>query len=162
MTTSSSPTPRSPTTDGAGPGRRAPGGLAGLGLGKAVPLAAVAAAIGVALTHLVFGALGADFVVEPPGQAESEVAVAQAALVAFGVTLLGGGVAALLARSTERPARWFVVAVVVVLVLFAANPVLSAEQVLTVVALEVEHLVAAAAALALLLPGLRAREDASR
>ena len=65
--------------------------------------------------------------------------------------------AALLARFTARPARWFVVAVVVVLVLFALNPLLSADQVLTVVALEVEHLVAAAAALALLLPVLRGR-----
>ena len=137
-------------------------GLAGLGLAKAVPLAALAAAVGVALTHVLFGLLGADYVVQPPGQPESTVSALQAALIAGAMTLLGGGVAALLARFVSRPARVFVVLVVVVLVLFAANPVLAADQVLTVVALEVEHLVAAAAALAVLLPVLRIHEGRRR
>ena len=130
-----------------------------LPLRLAVPLAAVGAGTAVLATHLAFAAAGADFVVQPPGQPEATVTAVQAAVVAAGVTLLGGLVAALLAARTRRPARLFVAAVVVVLVVMAVTPVLAADQLLTVVALEVEHLVAAAVALAVLLPPLRARGE---
>ena len=66
--------------------------------------------------------------------------------------------AALLARRARRPARPFVVLVALVLIAFAANPVIAADQTLTVIALELEHLVAAAIALVCLLPPLRAVE----
>lgn len=125
---------------------------------RATALAAVAAGLGVLVVHLLFGALGADYVVAPPGQAEMTVTAGSAALLAAVATAVGGGVAALLARRTARPARWFTVLVVVVLLVMAPNPVLAADQALTVVALELEHLVAAGAALGLLLPALRARE----
>ena len=125
---------------------------------RAVPLASVGAGLAVAATHLVFGAAGADFAVQPPGQAETTVTAVQAGLVAALVTLLGGLVATLLAARTRRPAPLFLAAVAVVLVVMAVNPVLAADQALTVVALEVEHLVAAAVALAALLPPLRAGE----
>ena len=51
-------------------------------------------------------------------------------------------------------ARASLLTVVLGLALFAASPVLAADQLLTVVALEVEHLAAAAGAL-LVLPALR-------
>lgn len=129
-------------------------------LPRAVLLAAALGTVGVALTHLLFDLAGADFRVQPPGQPATTVGVGQAAGVTFGVTVVGGLVAALLTRRAARPDRWFTGTVVLALVVFAANPVLAADQLLTVVALEVEHLVAAAAALAVLLPVLRTRARA--
>lgn len=142
------------TTTRSGPRTAAPA------LSRAVPLAAAGAAAAVAVVHLLFDALGADFVVAPPGQAETTVGVAQAAGVGLAVTLVGGLVAAALAARTRRPARLFSVLVLVALVVMAPNPVLAADQALTVVALELEHLVAAAVALGVLLPALRGRERA--
>jgi ABC-type Fe3+ transport system permease subunit len=123
-------------------------------------LAVLAAAVVAAVVHLLFDAAGADYVVAPNGQEPTTVGAPMAAGVAALVTALGAGVAALLARTTRRPSRWFLIAAVVVLALMAVNPVLAADQVLTVVALEVMHLAVAAVALALLLPPLRARDRA--
>ena len=130
------------------------------GLGRPIALAVVGAAAAAALVHLLFDAAGADFVVAPPGQEPSTVSAVMAAGTAALVTLLGGGVAVLLSRLTRRPARAFLVLAGVVFALMAVNPLLAADQALTVVALEVEHLAVAAVALALLLPPLRARERA--
>ena len=123
-------------------------------LPAALARAALAAGALVALTHLVFDLLGADFRVQPPGQPQSTVSLLQAALIGLVVTGIGGGVAALVARRTRAPVRTFLLLVVLGLVLFAVNPVLAADQARTVVALEVEHLAAAAGAL-LVLPALR-------
>lgn len=147
MTTSSTP---SATTSSTTDHPAAPG------LGRASLVAVVGAAVAVAVVHVAFDLAGADFVVAPPGQAETTVTAVLAALVAAAVTAVGCGVAALLARRAARPDRAFLVAVVVVLVVMGVNPVLAADQLLTVVALEVEHLAAAAVALAALLPPLRA------
>ncbi len=131
-------------------GRRAPSLL------RAGATAVVAAAVLTALTHLLFAALGADFRVTPPGQAPTVVPAAQAALVAALATAVGVGLAALLVRFVPRRAVVVLLVVcAVVLVAFAANPVVAADQVLTVVALEVEHLVVAGVYLALVLPAVR-------
>jgi hypothetical protein len=118
-------------------------------------VAAAVAALGVAAVHLLFDALGADFVVAPGGQPETVVSAGQAAAPMPAAALAGGVLAALLARVTARPARWFTGVVAGAVVLMAANPLLAADQALTVVALELEHLVVAGAALALLRPALR-------
>lgn len=130
------------------------------GLGRPTVLAVPGAAAVAAVVHLLFDAAGADFVVAPGGQETTTVSVGVAAGVAALVTALGGALAALLARTTRRPSRLFLVAAAVVVALMAVNPVLAADQALTVVALEVEHLAVAAVALALLLPPLRTRDRA--
>lgn len=76
------------------------------------------------------------------------------------LAVVGGAVAAVLARTAKRPSRAFVVVTVAVLALTAANPVVAADSALTIVALELEHLVVAAVALLVLLPPLRARDRA--
>lgn len=130
------------------------------GFGRAALLAVVGAALAAAAVHLLFDAAGADFVVAPPGQPESTVTAAMAASIAAVVTAIGCGVAALLPRWTQRPSRVFLVLAAIVLVVTAINPVLAADQVLTIIALELEHLAVAAVALAALLPPLRARDRA--
>lgn len=130
------------------------------GLGRPAAMAVVAAAVAAAAVHLLFDAAGADFLVAPGGSEPSTVTAPMAAGVAALATALGGAFAVGLARVTARPSRAFLLATVVVLVLMAANPVLAADQALTVVALEVEHLVVAAVALWFLLPPLRARDRA--
>jgi hypothetical protein len=124
---------------------------------RVVLTAAAAAAVAVAVVHLLFGALGADYVVEPPGQPRSEVSFVLAAVIAFVAVAAGGVLAVLLARYAPRRAvPVFLALVVLALLVTAPNPVVAADQTLTVVALEVEHLVAAGVALLLLLPPLRA------
>lgn len=127
-------------------------------LGSAVLLAVVGAALAAAAVHLLFDAAGADFVVAPAGQPESTVTAAMAAGIAAVVTALGGAVAALLPRLTRRPSRVFLVLAAVVFAVMAVNPLLAADQLLTVVALELEHVAVAVVALAALLPPLRARD----
>ena len=80
------------------------------------------------------------------------VAVAAALAAAVGCALI-----ALLARRSARPERLALALVAVGVLLFAVNPVLAAEQGLTVAALEVMHLAVAAAFLAVVLPALRQR-----
>ena len=70
---------------------------------------------------------------------------------------VGAALTALFVRRSARPARLVLVLVAVGLLLFAANPVLAADQALTVVALEVMHLAVAGAFLAVVLPALRHR-----
>jgi hypothetical protein len=130
------------------------------GFGRAILFAVVGAALAAAAVHLLFDALGADFVVQPPGQEENTVSVGLAAGVAALVTALGGAVAALLPRLTRRPSRVFLVLAVVVFALMFLNPLMAADQALTVVALELEHLAVLAVALVFLLPPLRARDRA--
>lgn len=122
---------------------------------RPVLLAVLAAAVAAAVTHVVFDALGADFVVEPPGQARTTVSLLQSAGMAALAALVGGGVTALVARRSRRPERVVVGLAVVGVLLFAANPFLAAEQGLTILALEVMHLAVAGAFLAVLLPALR-------
>ena len=129
-------------------------------LGRAAALAVPAAALAAAAVHLLFVAAGADFVVAPGGAEPSTVTAPMAAGFAALATAVGGAAAAGLARFTRRPARAFLILTAVVLVLTAANPVLAADQTLTVVALELEHLAVATVALWLLLPPLRARDRA--
>lgn len=130
------------------------------GLGRPIVLAVGGAAVAAAVAHLLFDATGADFVVAPGGQEPTTVSAVMAAGGAAVGAALGGALAAVLARTTTRPSRLFLIAVVIVVALMAINPVLAADQALTIVALEVEHLVVAAVALALLLPPLRARDRA--
>lgn len=130
------------------------------GFGRAIAFAVVGAALAAAAVHLLFDAAGADFVVAPPGQAENTISVGMAAGVAALVTAIGGGVAALLPRLTRRPSRVFLVLAAVVFALMLVNPLLAADQALTVVALELEHVAVAAVALFFLLPPLRARDRA--
>lgn len=139
---------------------RSPVGVAPPSLGRAVVLAVVGAAVAAAVVHLLFDAAGADFVVAPGDGEPSTVSAGLAAGIAAVVTALGGALAAVLARTTGRPSRWFLLAAAAVVALTAINPVLAADQALTVVALEVEHLAVAAVALLLLLPPLRARDRA--
>jgi Family of unknown function (DUF6069) len=118
-------------------------------------LAVVAAAVAAGVVHVVFDVLGADYVVEPPGQARTTVALGLAVGVAAGCALVGSGIAAVAARRSRRPERVVTGLALLGLVLFAVNPVVAAEQGLTVVALEVMHLAVAGAWLAVLLPALR-------
>lgn len=127
------------------------------GLLPRTAVAAVAAAAAVAVVHLLAAAVGAGFTVAPGGGTSTVVGAPQAAAVAAGGALAGGVLAALLARWTARPARWFVLAVGLAVLVMAPNPVLAADEAATVVALELEHLVVAAVALAVLLPPLRER-----
>jgi drug/metabolite transporter (DMT)-like permease len=121
-------------------------------------LLAVVAAAGAALVvHGVFELLGADYLVEPPGQTQSRVGAGLAAAVAALAAAVGAGLTAVIARRSARPERLVLVLVAVGVLLFAANPVLAAEQTLTVVALEVMHLAVAAAFLAVVLPALARR-----
>lgn len=115
-------------------------------------LAVVAAAGAALVVHGVFEAAGADYLVEPPGQAQSRVGAGLAAVVAGLAAAVGVGLTALIERRSARPRRLVVVLVVVGLLLFAANPLLAADQPLTVVALEVMHLAVAGAFLAVVLP----------
>ena len=109
--------------------------------------------------HLLFDLAGADYVVEPPGQSRTTVALGAAMAVAALAALIGVGVTALVARRSRRPERIVLGLAVLGLLLFAVNPVVSAEQGLTIVALEVMHLAVAGAFVAVLLPALR-RSDA--
>jgi drug/metabolite transporter (DMT)-like permease len=120
-------------------------------------LAVAAAALAAVLVHVLFDLAGADFVVEPPGQPRARVGAAQAAGVAALTAAVGAALTALFARRSARPTRLVLVLVAVGVVLFAANPVLAADQALTVVALEVMHLAVAGAFLAVVLPALRHR-----
>lgn len=120
-------------------------------------LAVVAAAAAAAVVHVGFDLGGADYLVEPPGQAQSRVSIGMSAGVAALAAAVGAAVTAVAARRSSRPQRLVVVLVVVGLVLFAANPVVAADQPLTVVALEVMHLAVAGAFLAVVLPALARR-----
>ncbi len=117
-------------------------------------LAVIAAAGAALVVHGLFEFLGADYLVEPPGQAQTRVGAAQAAGVAGLTAAVGAGLTAVLARRSARPERLVVVLVAAGVLLFAANPVLSADQGLTITALEVMHLAVAAAFLAVVLPAL--------
>ena len=117
-------------------------------------LAVAAAAVAAALVHVVFDVAGADYLVEPPGQAQTRVTAVQAAGVAALTAAVGAAATALIARRSARPQRLVLVLVAVGVLLFAANPVLAAGQALTVVALEVMHLAVAGAFLAVVLPSL--------
>lgn len=130
------------------------------GFGRATALAVVGAAVAAAIVHLLFDAVGADFVVAPPGQPESTVTAGLAATIAAVVTAVGAAVAALLPRLTRRPSRLFLVLAAVVFALMFVNPLMAADQALTVVALELEHVAVAAVALFFLFPPLRARDRA--
>jgi hypothetical protein len=116
--------------------------------------ATVAAAGAAAVVHGLFDLAGADFLVQPPGQAQLRVGAAQAAIVAALTAVVGSVLTALLVRRSARPRRLVLVLVAVGVLLFAVNPVLAAGQGLTVVALEVMHLAVAAAFLAVVLPAL--------
>jgi drug/metabolite transporter (DMT)-like permease len=119
---------------------------------------AVLAAAGVALVvHGAFELAGADYQVEPPGQARTRVGAALAAGVAGFAAAVGAALTAVITRRSARPERLVLVLVAVGVLLFAANPVLAADQILTVVALEVMHLAVAAAFLAVVLPVVRRR-----
>lgn len=119
--------------------------------------AIVAAAGAAAVVHGLFDLAGADFLVEPPGQARARVGAVQAAVVAALAAAVGAALTAFVRRRSARPQRWVLVLVAVGLLLFAANPVLAADQGLTVAALEVMHLAVAGAFLAVVLPALRDR-----
>ena len=120
-------------------------------------LAVVAAAVAAAVVHVLFYLLGADFAVEPPGQARERVGAAQAAGVAALTAAVGAVLTAVIARRSARPQRLVLVLVAVGVLLFAANPFLAADQALTIVALEVMHLAVAGAFLAVVLPWLGRR-----
>jgi len=126
-------------------------------MARTAVLAVAAAALAAVAVHVVFDLAGADFLVEPPGQSRSRVSAVLSAVAAAVATAVGAALTALIARRSARPARLVVVLVVVGLLLFAANPVLSADQTLTVVALEVMHLSVAGAFLAVVLPALARR-----
>ncbi|MGW7693539.1 DUF6069 family protein [Streptomyces asiaticus] len=113
--------------------------------------AALAAAVAVLVGYLIFDAAGADFDVTMSGT-ESTVTAVQACLAAFLVSLVGGTVALLIARRTAQPTRTFAAIVTVAVVLLLVGPLVGADQALTVVALEVLHLLAAAAVLLVVLP----------
>ncbi|MFF5674775.1 DUF6069 family protein [Streptomyces hygroscopicus] len=120
--------------------------------------AALAAAVAVLVAYLIFDAAGADFEVTMSGD-ESTVTAVQAGLAAFLVSLVGSTVVLLIAQRTARPARTFATIVVVAVVVLLVGPLVGADQALTVVALEVLHLVAAAAVLLVVLPRLGATAD---
>ncbi|GHJ33511.1 hypothetical protein TPA0910_79440 [Streptomyces hygroscopicus subsp. sporocinereus] len=120
--------------------------------------AALAAAVAVLVAYLIFDAAGADFEVTMSGD-ESTVTAVQAGLAAFLVSLVGSTVVLLVAQRTARPARTFATIVVVAVVVLLVGPLVGADQALTVVALEVLHLVAAAAVLLVVLPRLGATAD---
>jgi drug/metabolite transporter (DMT)-like permease len=119
---------------------------------------AIAAAAGAAaVVHGLFDLAGADLLVEPPGQARARVGAVQAAVFAALAAAVGAALVAVLVRRSARPARLVLVLVAVGVLLFAPNPVLAADQGLTIVALEVMHLAVAAAFLAVVLPAVRQR-----
>ncbi|GLV77340.1 DUF6069 family protein [Streptomyces hygroscopicus] len=120
--------------------------------------AALAAAVAVLVAYLIFDAAGADFEVTMSGD-ESTVTAVQAGLAAFLVSLVGSTVVLLIAQRTARPARTFATIVVVAVVVLLVGPLVGADQALTVVALEVLHLVAAAAVLLVVLPRLGATAE---
>ena len=120
-------------------------------------LAVLASALAAVVVHVVFDLAGADFLVEPPGRPRARVGAAQAGAVAALATAVGAGLTALAVRRSARPQRLVLGLVVVGLLLFAANPVMAADQTLTVVALEVMHLAVAGAFLAVVLPALARR-----
>ncbi|WP_030843293.1 DUF6069 family protein [Streptomyces hygroscopicus] len=120
--------------------------------------AALAAAVAVLVAYLIFDAAGADFEVTMSGD-ESTVTAVQAGLAAFLVSLVGSTVVLLIAQRTARPARTFATIVVVAVVVLLVGPLVGADQALTVVALEVLHLVAAAAVLLIVLPRLGATAE---
>lgn len=130
------------------------------GLGRPIALAVLTAAVAAAAVHLVFDAFGADFVVAPSGQAPTTVSAVMAAGIAAVVTTIGGLLALVLSRFTRRPSRWFLAAAAGVFAVMFVSPIAAADQLLTVVALELEHVAVAAAALSFLLPPLRARDRA--
>ncbi|AQA10688.1 MULTISPECIES: DUF6069 family protein [Streptomyces] len=120
--------------------------------------AALAAAVAVLVVYLIFDAAGADFEVTMSGD-QSTVTAVQAGLAALLVSLVGGTVALLIARRTARPARTFATIVTVAIVLLLVGPLVGADQALTVVALEVLHLIAAAAVLLVILPRIDTDTD---
>ncbi|MEU8876386.1 DUF6069 family protein [Streptomyces javensis] len=113
--------------------------------------AALAAAVAVLVGYLIFDAAGADFDVTMSGT-DSTVTAVQACFAAFLVSLVGGTIALLIARRTAQPTRTFAAIVTVAVVLLLVGPLVGADQALTVVALEVLHLLAAAAVLLVVLP----------
>jgi hypothetical protein len=119
--------------------------------------AIVAAAGAAAVVHGLFDLAGADFLVEPPGQARARVGAVQAAGVAALAAAVGAALTVFVRRRRARPQRLVLGLLAVGLLLFAVNPVLAADQALTVVALEVMHLAVAAAFVAVVLPALGSR-----
>jgi drug/metabolite transporter (DMT)-like permease len=120
--------------------------------------AVVAAAGAAVVVHGLFDLAGADFLVEPPGQAQTRVSATQAAFVAALAAAVGSALLALLARRSARPERLVLAIVAVGVLLLAVTPVVAAEQGLTVAALEVMHLAVAAAFLAVVLPAVSQRQ----
>jgi len=118
-------------------------------------VAVAAAGLAAAVVHVVFDAAGADFVVQPPGQPRAAIGVAQSAGVAALACAVGVVLTALAVRRSRRPERVVLGLAVLGVLLFALNPVLAADQTLTVVALEVMHLAVAGVFLAVLLPVVR-------
>lgn len=124
---------------------------------RAGALAVVVAGALTAVTHLLFRAAGADMLVTAPGTtAPAEVPAVQAAVAAVTATVVGTVIAALLVRLVPR--RAVVLLLVVAAAVFVAEGLFAttvAEQALTTVALEVEHVVVAGTFLALVLPVVR-------
>jgi hypothetical protein len=129
----------------------------GTSIARTAVRAVVAAAGAAAVVHGLFDLAGADFLVEPPGQGRMRVGAVAAALVAALAAAVGSALTALFVRRSARPQRLVLALVAVGVLLFAVNPVIAAEQGLTVVALEVMHLAVAGAFLAVVLPALPRR-----
>ncbi|MFF3376695.1 DUF6069 family protein [Streptomyces sp. NPDC002680] len=122
--------------------------------------AAIAAAVAVLVAYLLFDMAGADYTVTTSGS-QSTVNAPMAGIMTLLMTLVGGGIALAIARRTARPGRTFVLLVALAVVVMAAGPLTSAHQGLTIAALEVLHLIAAATVLLIVLPRLGNRRTAS-
>ena len=110
------------------PGGAVPTDRAGASVLRPGLLAVLAAAVAAGVVHVVFDLAGADYVVEPPGQARTTVALGLAVAVAAVCALIGVAITALVVRRSRRPERVVVGLVVLGLLLFALNPVVSADQ----------------------------------
>ncbi|MGC9543979.1 DUF6069 family protein [Streptomyces sp. UG1] len=115
--------------------------------------AAIAAAVAVLVAYFLFDLAGADYTVTTSGS-QSTVNAPMAGIMTLLMTLVGGGIALVIARRTARPGRTFVLLVALAVVVMAAGPLTSAQQGLTIAALEVLHLIAAATVLLIVLPRL--------
>ena len=116
--------------------------------------AAIAAAVTAVITYLIFDAAGADYLVTMMGD-DITVSAGRSAFMGALMTLIGGTIAFFVARRTGNPARTFTAFVIVGLLVMLPGPITSADETLTIVALEVMHLVVAAAVLAIVVPQLR-------
>lgn len=124
-------------------------------------LAALFAGLAAAAVWLVGVALDVGLEVAAPGGGDiAQVPLVVSVLFAAVLAVLGTVVAALLAARTARPVPLFLGAVVVVLLLFGVTPFTQADDAATILVLQVMHLAVAAAALAAILPALRARTGA--